>query len=86
VLLDSSITAARENLRVQTVAFREGEGTATPVIAAQAALDAAEAQRISVAYEYDLALAGLLASSGRLDEYSGYLARADQRLVYGAGQ
>jgi outer membrane protein TolC len=86
VLLDSSITAARENLRVQTIAFREGEGTATPVIAAQAALDAAEAQRISVAYEYDLALAGLLASSGRLDEFSGYLARADQRLVYGAGQ
>jgi outer membrane protein TolC len=86
VLLDSSLAAARENLRVQTVAFREGEGTATPVIAAQAALDAAEAQRIAVAYEYDLALAGLLASAGKLDAYGDHLARADQRLVYGTGQ
>ncbi|WP_242184051.1 TolC family protein [Sphingomonas sp. CARO-RG-8B-R24-01] len=86
VLLDSSIVAARENVRVQAIAFREGEGTVTPVIAAQAALDAAEAQRISVAYEYDLALAGLLASTGRLDEYSAFLAQADQRLVYGAGR
>ncbi len=86
VLLDSSIIAARENLRVQTVAFREGEGTATPVIAAQAALDTAEAQRIAVAYEYDLALAGLLASADRLGAYDSYLAGADQRLAYGAGQ
>ncbi len=86
VLLDSSIAAARENVRVQAVAFREGEGTATPVIAAQAALDAAEAQRIAVAYEYDLVLAGLLASAGRLDEFGTYLAQADQRLVYGSGQ
>ncbi|RZT46236.1 outer membrane protein TolC [Sphingomonas sp. BK036] len=86
VLLDSSIVAARENVRVQSVAFREGEGTATPVIAAQAALDTAEAQRIAVAYEYDLALAGLLASASRLDSFGSHLARADQRLVYGTGQ
>ncbi|PTQ58505.1 outer membrane protein TolC [Sphingomonas aurantiaca] len=86
VLLDSSIAAARENVRVQSVAFREGEGTATPVIAAQAALDTAEAQRIAVAYEYDLALAGLLASASRLDAFGSHLARADQRLVYGTGQ
>ena len=86
VLLDSSIAAARENVRVQSVAFREGKGTATPVIAAQAALDTAEAQRIAVAYEYDLALAGLLASASRLDSFGSHLARADQRLVYGTGQ
>ena len=86
VLLDSSIVAARENVRVQSVAFREGEGTATPVIAAQAALDTAEAQRIAVAYEYDLALAGWLASASRLDAFGSHLARADQRLVYGTGQ
>ncbi|MEG8051193.1 TolC family protein [Sphingomonas aurantiaca] len=86
VLLDSSIAAARDNVRVQSVAFREGEGTATPVIAAQAALDTAEAQRIAVAYEYDLALAGLLASASRLDAFGSHFARADQRLVYGTGQ
>ena len=83
VLLDSSMVAARENVRVQAVAFREGEGTATPVIAAQAALDTAEAQRIAVAYEYDLALAGLLASASRLDAFGAHLAQADQRLTYG---
>lgn len=86
VLLDSSILAARENLRVQNVSFREGEGTVTEVIAAQAAVDAAEAQQVSVAYEYVLSLAGLLASSNRLDEFSTYAARADQHLAYGSGQ
>lgn len=86
VLLDSSIAAAHENVRVQNVAFREGEATATTLIAAQAALDLAEAQRVATAYEYDLALAGLLASTGQLDDYGAYVARADRRLAYGSDQ
>ncbi|WP_404366075.1 TolC family protein [Sphingomonas sp. MMS24-J45] len=86
VLLDSSLLAARENLRVQNVAFREGEGTLTELIAAQSALDSAEAQRVAVAYEYVLALAGLLTASSRLDEFGSYVARADQHVTYGSGQ
>ncbi|HWK40466.1 MAG TPA: TolC family protein [Croceibacterium sp.] len=84
VLLDSSQAAAQENLRVQQIAFREGEGTLTAVLGAEAALSAARTQRIATAYEYDLALAGLLAASGQLDGFTDYLARADVRLNTGS--
>jgi len=80
LLLDSSIAAAEENLRVQEVSFREGEATTAAVIDAHSALDLARAQRISTAYEYDLSLAALLAASSRLGEFTVFLARADQRL------
>ncbi|WBO24266.1 TolC family protein [Sphingomonas abietis] len=81
LLLDSDIAAAQENLRVQQISFREGEANGAAVTDAIAALQAAETQRIATAYEYDLALAGLLAASGRLPEFSDYLARADYRLA-----
>jgi outer membrane protein TolC len=77
LLLDSSIAAASENLRVQRVAFAEGEATMTVVLGAEAALSTARTQRIAAAYEYDLALAGLLASAGELDRFSDYLRQAD---------
>lgn len=77
LLLDSSIAAASENLRVQRAAFAEGEATMTVVLGAEAALSTARTQRIAAAYEYDLALAGLLASAGELDRFSDYLRQAD---------
>jgi len=81
LLLDSSIAAAAENLRVQRVSFDEGEATVTAVLGAEAALSTARAQRIATAYEYDLALAGLLASAGQLDRFDSYLANADMRIA-----
>lgn len=84
LLLDSSIAAATENLRVQRIALREGEGTVTRVAGAEAALAPARAQRVATAYEYDLALAGLLTASGRMDEFEDYLRRADLRVTAGA--
>ena len=66
---------------MQRVALREGEGTVTRVAGAEAALAAARAQRVSVAFEYDLALAGLLTASGRMDEFDMYLRRADQHVT-----
>lgn len=83
VLLGSNLAAAEESLRIQTVAFREGEGTLTTVLAAEAALASARTQRIATAYEYDLALAALLQSSGRLDSFTDHMARADVRLAPG---
>ena len=53
----------------------------TAVLGAEAALAAARAQKAATAYEYDLALAGLLAASGQLDSFSDHLARADIRLT-----
>lgn len=81
LLLESGITAARENLRSQQISFQEGEATVTTVVQAQAALETAISQRIAAAYEYDLALAGLLASCGQLDTFSDYIERADLRVA-----
>jgi outer membrane protein TolC len=86
LLLDSSIQAANENLRVQRIALREGEGTVTRVAGAEAALAAARTQRIATAYEYDLALAGLLVVTGRMDEFGDHMNRADIRIAPDAGQ
>jgi outer membrane protein TolC len=78
--LDSNLAAAEENLRVQRISFREGEGTVTRVTGAEAALATARTQRIAAAYEYDLALAALLTAAGQLDTYPEYLRRADIRI------
>jgi outer membrane protein TolC len=76
--MDSSLVAAREHLRVQEVAWREGEGTAARLLDAQAMLAAARAQRASTAYEYDVALAALLAASGQSRLYERYATRDDR--------
>ncbi len=80
VSLDSSLAAAAENLRVQQISFREGEGTVTAVTGAEAALAAARTQRVATAYEYELALAALLTASGKLDAFPQYLAGANVRI------
>jgi outer membrane protein TolC len=80
LLLDSSIAAAKENLRVQRLSFDEGEATVATVLGAEAALASARSQRIAKAYQYELALAGLLTASGQLDQFDQYLRRADIRL------
>ncbi|WP_037502457.1 TolC family protein [Sphingomonas jaspsi] len=78
--LESSTAAAQENLRVAEIAFREGEGTAASVIDARAALTAVETQRLAAAYEYDVALAALMAASGRMQDYDAAVATADRRI------
>jgi outer membrane protein TolC len=80
LLLDSNLAAARENLRVQQISFAEGETPSSSLVDAQATLATTQTQRIAAAYEYDLALAGLLAASHRVDDFTTYLARADRRL------
>jgi outer membrane protein TolC len=80
MLLGANITAAEENVRVHTLGFREGQATATELIDAQVALSVALTQRAAAAYEYDLALAQLLAASGRMNDYAQHIARADQRM------
>lgn len=76
--LESSLEAARENLRVQEVGFREGEATAASVIDARNLLGTARLQRAAAAYEYDLSLAALLTASGGDQSLSDYLQREDR--------
>ncbi|MDM0047319.1 TolC family protein [Variovorax dokdonensis] len=80
LLLATNMTAAEENVRVHDLGFREGQANATELIDAQVALSVAQTQRAAAAYEYDLALAQLLAASGRMQEYAQHVARADQTL------
>ena len=77
-LLAVNIEAARESVRVNDLAFREGQATAAEVVDARVALSVAETQRAAAAYEYDLALAQLLAASGRLADYADYIKTADK--------
>jgi len=78
LLLDTNITAAKENLRVHEIAFREGEGTASQLIDARSTLTLAQTQRIAAAYEYVVTLAALLAASNRGDSFADYLTRPDR--------
>lgn len=80
MLLGTNITAAEESVRVHALGFREGQTNATELIDAQVALSVAHTQRAAAAYEYDLALAQLLAASGRMNDYPQHIARADQRM------
>ncbi|MGH7019493.1 MAG: TolC family protein, partial [Brevundimonas sp.] len=63
---------------VQDLSFREGEAPASAVIDARNLRAAARLQRAAAAYEYELALAALLAASDRSDEFISYLQRADR--------
>ena len=78
LLLDSSIEQARENLRLQTLAFREGQATSLDVIDARLALGGAQVERAQAAYQYDVALAHLLEVSGQMDQYEAFALAADQ--------
>lgn len=80
MLLGPNIASAEENVRVHALGFREGQANATELIDAQVALSVAHTQRAAAAYEYDLALAQLLAASGRMDDFPQHVARADQRM------
>ncbi len=77
-LLESNLESARENLRVQEIAFREGQGTSTDVTNASVALTNVLVERAAAAYRYDLALANLLHAGGRMEEFATYINRTDK--------
>ncbi|MCL7715633.1 TolC family protein [Stenotrophomonas mori] len=79
-LLDSSIVQAEENLRLQALAFREGQATSLDVIDARLALGGARVERAQAAYQFDVALAQLLEVSGQLERFDDYRRRADKVL------
>lgn len=82
VLLDSSIEQSRENLRLQELAFREGQATSLDVIDARLGLGGTEVERAQAAYQYDVALAQLLEISGQMDRYEEFRRRADEVIAH----
>ena len=72
VLLQQNKAAAQENLRIQTLSFKEGMGTPTQIIDAENALNAIRAEEAINAYQYILSLATLLQSHGSLEQFKTY--------------
>ena len=71
--LQTNISSAQENLRVQQLSFKEGETTATFVNDALTALNLAYTEQATAAYRYDLALATLLTTTGQATQFQQYL-------------
>lgn len=84
-LLDSSEALATENLRLRTLAFREGQATSLDVVDAELMLAKARTERAATAYDFALALSRLLAACGQGSQFRDYLTRADIRLPRDAG-
>lgn len=78
LLFDTSIASAEENLRLQTLSFREQQSTSLDVIDAQLGLGRARLQRTQSAYEFVVALAQLLNNSGQMASMPDHVARADK--------
>lgn len=69
VLLKQNLQAAQENLRIQTLSYREGMGTVAQIIDAQNALNRIKAESATNTYRYIMALATLLQINGDIDQF-----------------
>lgn len=65
--LRSAAELATENLRVRARAFEEGLATSLDVVDARLSAARVELEQLAAAYDYDVALAGLLEASGQAD-------------------
>jgi len=72
-LLQQNMQAAQENLRIQTLSFKEDMGTATQVIDAQNTLTGLKSEMALNAYKYVMSLATLLQSHGSIDQFQNYV-------------
>ena len=75
-LLQQNIKAAQENLRIQTLSFKEDMGTATQVIDAQNTLSGLKSEMALNAYKYVMSLATLLQSHGSINQFQSYVNQA----------
>ena len=80
LLLDSALESATENLRLQSLSYREQQATSLDVIDAELGLGRARIQRAQAAHDYVLALAQLLDLSGQSAHLPDYIARADKEI------
>lgn len=76
-LLQHNLGMAQQNLHLQTLAFKEGVGTVSGVVDAEAAIAQIQSERAINAYRYIMALATLLHSVDRLDNFAQYASLFD---------
>lgn len=70
--LNSSISLAEENLKLQEEAFKQGMATSTQVVDARNTLSKAKIEQQSVAYKYILCVAKLMALSDSIADFDQY--------------
>ncbi len=75
--LEATRSLAEENLRVRTRGFEEGFGTSIDVVDARNTLARVRLARLAAAFDFDLALANLLATAGASQRFAEFLADAD---------
>ena len=71
-VLDTTIALHTEVLRVRQSAFAEGMATSMDVVDAIHAVATARLARLTATYAYDVALAGMLAACGLMDDFRKY--------------
>ena len=81
VLLQQNMQAAQENLRIQTLSFKEDMGTASQVIDAQNAMTALKSEMALNAYKYVMSLATLLQSHGSIAEFQSYVNQKNTQYI-----
>ena len=77
-LTDTAITAAQENLRVQTLGYQEQQTTSLDVIDAQLGLARSRIQRAQAGYDFVVALAQLLHVSGQIATLPDYIDQGER--------
>ncbi|WP_086193616.1 TolC family protein [Acinetobacter terrae] len=80
-LLQQNMKAAQENLRIQTLSFKEDMGTATQVVDAQNALIGLKSEMALNAYKYVMSLAALLQSHGSINQFQSYVNQAQTNYI-----
>ena len=78
--MQAAIELAQELVRLRTAGVREGTGTTLELIDAETNLAKVQTERAQVAYEYVMALAGLLQACGEPERLGEMLAAADIRI------
>lgn len=81
-LLQQNMKAAQENLRIQTLSFKEDMGTATQVIDAQNTLSGLKSEMALNAYKYVMSLATLLQSHGSINQFHSYVNQAQTDYIH----
>ena len=76
--LESSLVAAKEYLRVRTLSFEEGFATSIDVVDAQLALSKVRIERLLSVYDFDVALAELLETSGESEQFKIYQTEGEE--------
>jgi len=78
--MQAALALAQELVRLRTAGVREGTGTTLELIDAETNLAKVQTERAQVAYDYVMALAGLLQACGEPERLGEMLAEADLRI------